>query len=163
MIKKAIQQDLEKQYIEAVKSYEKEINGSGFPDLNCFINLAFLYWSFACEQMEFNDPNNIPDEWSVVGGGKFLLIIDKGLENYPNNLELVFWRRYFSYRLYMSDFSEDDCKAMMKKYNSQDSLVPYFFLNLFDKESYATKITGLKKICDELPTAKNLYINSFIG
>lgn len=157
----AIINDINKQYLEAVKCYEAELVNS--PSADIFTNLAFLYWSFATEQIEFNDPNDIPQEWSIIGEKKFLLVIDKGLENYPNHLELVFWRQYFSYRLYVTDFSENDCKALLKKYGGQDSLVPYFFLNLFDNESYKEQITRLREVCNDLPTAKNLYISSFIG
>lgn len=161
---KAIIKDIEKQYIDAVKCYEEEINGSSFASVDCFINLAFLYWSFVTEQIEFNDPNNIPEEWSIVGEKKFLPTIDKGLINYPDHLELIFWRRYLSHRLYfISDFSEDDCKEMLAAHRDQDTLVPYFFLYLFDKEAYAEKITELRKVCNDLPTAKNLYISTFIG
>ncbi|KQB99594.1 hypothetical protein [Pedobacter sp. Hv1] len=159
---KAITKDIEKQYLEAVKYYKEEIDTNTFPPLDYFINLAFLYWSFATEQIEFNDPNHIPDEWSVIGEKNFMPTIDKGLEYYHNNIELIFWRRYFSYRLYMSDFSEDDCKIILKTNDGHDSLVPYFFLYLFDKTSYEKQIIDLRKICDDLPTAKNIYINSFI-
>ncbi|MEE1943608.1 hypothetical protein VRU48_00720 [Pedobacter sp. KR3-3] len=161
---RAFIKDIEKQYIDAVKFYEEEIRGSNVPDVDCFINLAFLYWSFATEQIEFNDPNNIPDEWSVIGEKNFLPTIDKGLKNYPDHLELVFWRRYLSHRLYFtSDFTENDCKAILETNRNQGVLVPYFFLYLFDKEAYADEIVELRRVCNELPTAKNLYISTFIG
>ncbi|MBB6239874.1 hypothetical protein HDC90_004536 [Pedobacter sp. AK013] len=159
---KAIIKDIEKKYIEAVKCYEEEINGNSHPDINCFINLAFLYWSFATEQIEFNEPNKIPEEWSLIGGENFLPTLDKGLENYPGNLELIFWKQYLSYRLYMTDFSENDCKSLIKQYGNENSLVPYFFLYLFDEKSHSEKINELRKICKGLPTAKNIYISSFI-
>ncbi len=160
---KAIIKDIEKHYVDAIECYKEELNVSSSPDINLFINLAFLYWSFATEQIEFNDPNNIPDELSIIGEKNFLIIIDNGLENYPDNLELIFWRRYFSYRLYMFDFSENDCKAIIRAHEDQKSLVPYFFLYLFDKVKYLEEITELRKICNDLPTAKNIYISSFIG
>ncbi|MDQ0966808.1 hypothetical protein QFZ20_002211 [Flavobacterium sp. W4I14] len=159
---KGIIKDIEKKYIEAVKFYEEEINTKHSPSVNCFINLAFLYWSFATEQIEFNEPNNIADEWSMIGGEKFLSTVDKGLDNYPGNLELVFWKQYFLSRLYIIDFSENDCKDLLKQYEKDASLVPYFFLYLFDKKSYLQEISQLREICFSLPTAKNIYINSFI-
>jgi len=159
---KAILKDIEKNYLEAVKFYEEEINGNSYPNINYFINLAFLYWSFAAEQNEFNNPNNIPDEWSIIGEKNFLPVIDRGLRKYPNSLELIFWRKYLSHKLYMSDFSENDCKDLLKRYRNDNNLVPYFFLYLFDKISYTEKIFELRKICAIQPTAKNIYIKSFI-
>jgi len=158
---KAIKNDIEKKYIEAVELYEEEIVIETSPDVNCFINLAFLYWSFAAEQIEFNDPNEIGEEWSAIGGAKFLSTLDKGLAHHPDHLELIFWRRYFLYRLYMVSFSEHDCLELLK-YGKDFSLVPYFFLYLFDKKSHIHQMSKLRKTCIDLPTAKNIYIGSFI-
>lgn len=158
----AIIKDVEKNYVEAIKSYENEIT-NGHPNIDHFTNLSFLYWSFAAEQIEFNDLNNITDELSLIGGEKFIPTIERGLKNYPDSLELNFWRRYLPYRLYMCEFSENDCKYLLEEYKEDSSLVPYFFLSLFDKESYLKQTTELKIVCDLQPTAKNNYINSFLS
>ncbi len=154
--------DINKQYLEAVEDYENEINTNEFPDVECYTNLAFLYWAFASEQFEFNIPNNISDEWSIIGGEKFIKILDKGLSKYPNNLELNFWKRYFPYRLFMAAFSEHDCKELLRKYGDGESLVPYFYLYLFDEQEHKSKVDELLEICNNKPTAKNIYIKSFI-
>lgn len=159
---KGLIKDIEKQFLDAVKCYEEEIANINNHDINSFINLAFLYWSFATEQIEFNDPNNIPIELAIIGEERFLPIIDKGLELWPENTELLFWRHYFPYRLYMTDFSEDECKKILQNQSDKVSLVPYFFLYLFDKTAYGDEIEGLRKICANEPTAKNLYIRTFI-
>lgn len=159
----AINKEINKQYIEAVYLYENEINSVDVPAIDTFINLAFLYWSFAAEEFEFNIPNNIPKEWSVTGGKKFLNLINLGLKKYPNNLELNFWKKYFPYRLFGESFNEDDCQDLINKYSDKESLVPYFFLYLFDKDKYKEQRDKLMTICNNLATAKNLYIKSIIS
>lgn len=55
----AIIYDINKKYIKAVNAYETLIrNNDTIPDY--YINLSFLYWSFAFELYEFTIPNNIP-------------------------------------------------------------------------------------------------------
>jgi hypothetical protein len=156
-----ILKDINEDYLEAVKCYEKEIL-SQFPNIDSFTNLAFLYWSFATEQIEFNIPNGITDEWSLIGGERFSIIIEKGLTKYPSNVELNFWKQYFSHRLFGHNFSENDCKNLLEKYGEAENLVPYFFLYLFDNRKYRDKIIKLLEVCINLPTAKNNYIKSFL-
>ncbi len=162
MLENAIQKDLNKNYLDAVKNYEQYIDNSSMPLIESFLNLAFIYWSFASQQMEFNVPNEIPDEWSIIGGNRFLSILEKGLAIYPNSLELIFWKYYFSHRLFGTEFSEQFCKELIKKYEDKDCLIPYFYLQLFDKNAYTNEINILKKICIELPTAKHKYIITFL-
>jgi len=158
----AISKDINKEYLEAVKYYESEIKNQEIVSIKSFANLAFLYWAFAYQQIEFNDVYNIPDEWSIIGGESFLKVIDKGLEIYPESLELNFWKEYFSYRLSLTEFSEKDCVNLLIKYGEDESLIPYFFLQLFNKELYKDKVTLLLANCKAEPTAKNNYIQSFI-
>jgi hypothetical protein len=161
-MRKAVLEDISKEYLKAVASYEDEIATQGFSvPLDSFINLAFLYWSFATELFEFVIPNNIPDEWSIIGGERYELILDKGIQCYPNSVELRFWKRYFSFRLYGEDITEEECIALLDKYDSDDSLVPYFFLYLYDKAKYKEQRDLLIATCKAQPTAKNLYIQSF--
>jgi hypothetical protein len=157
----AIIKEINKEYIEAVECYEKDLKK--FPSIESYINLAFLYWSFAFELFEFNQPNNISENWSIVGGNKYLKTLELGLNNYPNSLELNFWKRYFSHVSFGNDFSESDCKNLIEKYELDKSIVPYFYLFLFDKDKYGEKRNELLASCDEVPIAKNLYIKSIIG
>ena len=58
----AIIYDIKKEYIKAVEAYTTLIrNNDTIPDY--YINLSFLYWSFAFELYEFITPNNIPEYW----------------------------------------------------------------------------------------------------
>lgn len=160
---KAIDKDIRKDYLGAVAQYEIEIKDSEHSSVENFANLAFLYWAFAAEQIEFNQPNNIPDQWSEIGGNRFSVILDKGLNKHPNSLELNFWKLYFPYRLFMFNLSENDCIDLLRQYQDDITLVPYFFLSLFDKEKYRNEIERLRETCNNNPTAKNIYIRSFIS
>ncbi|TDE09036.1 hypothetical protein [Dyadobacter psychrotolerans] len=154
--------DIKREYVDAVKQYENQIATSDQPAMDDFINLSFLYWAFAALQMEFNIPNMIPDEWSLIGGQRFSAIIEMGLARYPDSVELTFWGQYFPYRLFGADFSERDCEKILGNYGMQQSLVPYFYLHLFDGLKYSEEINHLLDICNRTPTAKNLYIRSFL-
>jgi len=160
----AIIKEINKEYLEAVKCYEYEINNCNISaSLESYINLAFIYWNFAFDLFGFNEPNNIPDDFSIIGGNRYSKILDLGLNNYPNSVELNFWKKYFSHIIFGEEFSEQDCWQLINKYGSTDSLVPYFFLYLFNKESYKEKKIELINECNKQPTVKNLYIKSILS
>nr|WP_294860048.1 hypothetical protein [uncultured Fluviicola sp.] len=158
----ALVKEINKQYIEAVKCYESEIADNPLISADEYINLAFLYWSFAFELFEFDLPNNIMNDYSVIGGNRYQEILNLGLDKFPNNIELHFWKRYFQHIIYGEDFSENDCKELLEKFGVEETIVPYFFLHQFDKEKYREKISDLLTICNTIPTAKNLYIESIV-
>lgn len=160
-MKFALKKELNKEYIKAVKLYEKILEHNSNAPVDTYINLAFLYWEFADQQVEFNDPNNIPDKWSKIGGERYSEIINQALNEYPGSVELHFWKKYFPHRLFFDDFTQEECEQIIKEYGDNESLVPYFFLYLFDEEKYKKKRDDLRKECKKLPTAKNLYILGF--
>jgi len=162
-MEEAIINEINKQYIKAVECYEYEIeNHKSIISPDSFINLAFLYWCFAFELFEFVIPNDISEYWSNKGGNRFLKILDFGLERFPNNLELHFWKKYFLYIAYGKEFTENDCMNLIEKYNKEASAVPYFFLYQFDKIKYKKERDDLMNELEALPTAKNLYIKSLV-
>ncbi|MEN9335050.1 MAG: hypothetical protein RLZZ500_37, partial [Bacteroidota bacterium] len=102
---KAVELEIKKKYIEAVACYEKNISKElAIPD--DYINLSFLYWSFAFELFEFNKPNSINDEMSLIGGNKYMKVLDLGLNKFPNNLEIHFWKKYFQHISFGVKFTE---------------------------------------------------------
>lgn len=159
-----LKKDIEKKYIDAVIAYENEIsNNSNQILVDNYINLAFLYWSFAFELFEFNIPNNINEDYSIIGGNRYKIILDQGLNNYPKNLELNFWKKYFQHIIYGDKFTENDCERLLIDFSESQSIVPYFFLYLHNKDKY----TEIKKVlldkCNNCLTAKNIYIISIIS
>ena len=89
--------------------------------------------------------------------------MELGLNNYPNSVELNFWKRYFSHISFGEEFSEQNCRSLVEKYGDNGSKVPYFFLYLFNKDRYKEEKKVLIDECNKQPTAKNLYIKSIIG
>jgi hypothetical protein len=159
-MKIALKEELNKRYLEAVKHYESELNNNSTPPIEAYVNLAFLYWEFAAEST-FNDANNIPKEWSEIGGEKYPDIIELGLQKHPRSVELNFWKRYFPHRHYFEEFTQKECEQIIVEYGDKESLVPYFFLYLFDEDKYREKRNELLRQCAKSPTAKNRYIMSF--
>jgi len=156
----ALKKEINEEFIEAVKWYEQELKNNANSSIETYINLAFLYWEFAT-QYGFITYYKIPDDWRKTGEERYPIIIDKGLKKYPKSVELHFWKRYFRHRLFFEDFTPEECEELIREYGDEESLVPYFFLYLFDEDKYRKKRDKLRKKCKELPTAKNLYILSF--
>lgn len=161
-IKSGIDSEINGQYLQAVKYYAIELENSNNSSIDTYINLAFLYWQFAAE-LTLTDGYNIPNEWSLIGGERYPVIIEKGLIKYPRNVELHFWKNYFPYRLFGKEFTQENCQELITKYGNSESLVPYFFLYLFDKNKYEAEKALLLKKCEELPTAKHQYIKSILN
>jgi|GEM_PF-394695 hypothetical protein len=156
----AINREAKREYSEAVEIYEKNILSEDAPK-DSFINLAFLYWQFAAE-FAFSDAYNISESLRQIGGQRFQTVLERGLLKYPRNTEMHFWSKYFPHRLYFSEFSQGECMAIIEKYGNHESLVPYFYLYLFNKEKYKDKREALLIECNEFPTAKNEYIKSLL-
>lgn len=75
----------------------------------------------------------------------------------------TFWFGKMALKVGTQDFTKEDCEKIIENYGDTESIVPYFFLYLFDKEKYREKREKLLKQCEVLPTAKNRYIKSIIG
>lgn len=141
--------------------YEDDINAN-VAVLDDYVNLAFLYWAFASLLFEFNLPYGISDQWSQIGGNKYRGILKLGIEKFPSSLELHFWDKYFSMRLWGQEFSEEECRNLISEYTDDTSLIPYFYLYLFDKNKYRNEREILLMQCHETPTAKHEYVASFL-
>ncbi len=158
---KSLTEEINGNYVAAVQFYEAEIaNQEASSDT--FINLAFLYWSFAFELFEFVIPNNIPDSWSEMGANRYGKILDLGAQKFPENMEIIFWKRYFSHIIFGEAFTPEECLDLIEKGNGQNCNVLYFFLYLFNKEIYQQQRDDLLKEIRCLKTAKNTYIESII-
>jgi hypothetical protein len=155
----ALVKEINKQYLEATICYEEEIKTNPLTKVDWYINLTFIYWSFA---FLFRAPEDIPEDYSMIGGSRYQKILGLGLEKFPNNLELHFWEIYFNHIIYGKEFTQNDCLSLIEKYNKEVSLVPYFFLYQFDKIKYKKQRDDLINEIELVPTAKNLYIKSLL-
>ena len=73
-----------------------------------------------------------------------------------------FWERYFPHRFYFDEFTQEEIEKMIAEHEGDDSLIPYFYLYLFDKQKYKEERDKLLEICDKIPNAKNRYIKAII-
>lgn len=162
-MKEAIRKEIEKKYIEAIDYYELDIKNNEKPPVERFINLSFIYWCCAFEYFEFILPNGISEELSLTAGDRFMDVIDMGIEKYPNNIELQFWKKYFNHISYGEEFSYEECIGLLENSQDKSGEVLYFFLYMFDKEKYKIeKDILLRKIKRKL-ILKNLYIMSLLN
>lgn len=154
-----LESELSHDYITAVQFYENALKAGERTPIDLYINLAFLYWTFAT-QLPFSPL--VPDNLSVLGVTRHSIILQEALTSFPESAELHFWERYFPHRGLFQEFTQGDCENILEKYEKSESVVPYFFLWLFDKECYKDKRAQLLTQSEELPTAKNRYIKSVL-
>ncbi|PKL84569.1 MAG: hypothetical protein CVV22_12400 [Ignavibacteriae bacterium HGW-Ignavibacteriae-1] len=157
----ALKKDIEEDYIEAVKLYEDKILNSSDAIEDDYINLAFLYWVFAADY-GFYSYYNIPEELRAKGEKEYPKIIKAALNKFPNSLEIKFWERYFPHRHLYNEFTQEEIETMIAGHKGDDSLIPYFYLYLFDSQKYKEERDKLLKVCEETPNAKFKYIKSII-
>lgn len=153
----AIENDCAGLYPEAIQHYEAAIAENPLPPLEAYVNLSFVYWSLTAEP-PFTFAAGISEEYSLYAAGRYREIVELGLDSYPKSLELHFWSRYFEHILFGDSFGKEDCEALFSQFVPDESIVPYFYLWLFDKESYEGQRKLLVNSVCELPTAKNKYI-----
>ncbi len=157
----ATKKEIEENYKEAAVLYHDQILSKSNVNEQDYINLAFLYWSFASDY-GFSSFYKIPKELQEKGGEEYPKIINDALKIYPFSLELIFWKNYFPFRHYFKQFSQQECEKLIEDHTGNTSLIPYFYLYLFDKVKYKQQRDQLLELCNELPTAKFNYIKSII-
>ncbi|MBS1919590.1 MAG: hypothetical protein JST17_05010 [Bacteroidetes bacterium] len=157
--KKALSFDTSKDYVNAVIFYEQSISANEIIR-DAFINLSFIYWHSAAE-FAWADYHNIPHSMREKGAKKYQEIIKLALKYFPDDVELHFWEKYFPHRLFFDPLTQEEVLHIVWRY-SKKSLVPYFFLYLFDKVHYKRERDKLLLKCNEEKTAKNIYIATLI-
>ena len=157
-LEEATKKDMQGKYFPASQLYEKVIQQKE-PPIESFINLFFIYWE-SNSQRVFTNGTVISENFNEIPLYQYLTILDQALKKFPNNSELYFWLKYFPFAGLGESFSEEDCLDILRQHG--ESLVPYFFLYLFDNEKYKSQRDKLLEECLKLPTAKNLWIKSII-
>ncbi len=162
-IENALELEYYRDYAGAVSVYKKII-GNTHPPVDAFINLAFLYWSIVNDRLFdtlTKKEYGVSAELILASDKMYEFIINLGLQEYPKNIELAFWKLYFSEISYGKDVTEDDYKSLLTHYHN-DSLIPYLVLAAYDKTKYRNELSILREKCSNHPTAKNLYIKAVI-
>jgi len=157
----ALEKEMNEDFVEAVKLYEEKISNCSDVTEDDYINLAFLYWEFAADY-GFFCYYNIPEVLGIKGDKEYPRIIKDAIEKFPKSLELKFWKRYFPHRHYYDEFTQEEIERMIIEHDGDDSLIPYFYLYLFDKQKYKEQRDKLIEICNATPSAKFRYIKAII-
>lgn len=157
----ALEKEMNEDFVEAVKLYEEIISNCSDVTEDDYINLAFLYWEFAADY-GFCFYYNISCDLRNKGGKEYPRIIKDAIVEFPNSLELKFWERYFPHRHYYDEFTQEEIEKMIVEHKGDDSLIPYFYLYLFDKKKYKEQRDKLLEICNATPSAKYRYIKAII-
>lgn len=152
--------DILKDYEKALTYYEASIDKKE-NKMNAYINVAFIYWQSAYA-FGWADYFKISSQIRKFGIDKSSLIIDETIKLFPNNPEPSFWKRYlFHYRLIGDLFPEEEVIKILKEHDEY-SAIPYFLLYLYEENKFKTQRNELLIECNNVPTAKNLYIKSII-
>ena len=160
----ALAHDVAGEYEQAVAAYERAIMQPQAP-VAAFANLSFIYWESVTQQsMVFTNYTAIPLVLSSMPWQACFRTLDAGFQQYPEDLELSFWARYYLHRGVFEDFNDADCRQLLVDcVDHNQTLIPYFFLGLFDEELYSAEIKQILTTCKEYPTAKNLWVACILG
>ena len=159
---KAVNLDVAENYDEAITNYEDAILENEKLHTDAFSNLAFIYWNLAFAS-PFEIKPEVADRWSIIGGERYSIILEMGINRQADILELIFWKRYCSHIVFGEDFTPKECMSLIESYRLSQSHVPYFFLWLFDKKKYVAECTELLRRCKKEMTTKNRYIISILS
>lgn len=159
----ALAHDVAGQYEQAAAAYEQAIGQPQAP-VEAFANLSFIYWEASAQQsMTFANGTAVPLAWGSRSFDSCFRVLAAGLQRYPQDLELSFWSRYFPYRGVFNDFSAADCQQLLATCtNHNHTLMPWFFLSLFDENQYRAEVTAILAACARQPTAKNRWVASIL-
>ena len=157
--RKGLHYDIEGDYELAIKFYEKSIIEAKVTSVDLIANLSCIYWLLVTDN-NFPPVGSISDNLRTVGLTRYKELIDIGVSLFPKSTELHFWSKYYPYRMYYSSFTFMECQTLYNDPNLDSSLVPSFYLHLYDEAKYKRDVTRLVDECFKKPTAKNNYIIS---
>lgn len=149
--------DGQKNYLTAAYYYELAVMEERTS--NSFIDLAVFYFQFT--DIGINAASQLPLDFISTAFARYDLVLDRGIDAFPSNSEMLFWRLYFRHRaVYYDDLSESDVLSILDRDGS--SLVPYFFLYLLEPTKYENERQKLLRICRTFQTSKSRWILSLI-
>ncbi|WP_306350849.1 hypothetical protein [Flavobacterium sp. '19STA2R22 D10 B1'] len=148
---------------KSIDLYEDRLAQSNYSE-DDFINLILIYWniSFDYGTESYCVSHNFFSEKEI---SKLPLRVEElfkiALQEYPRNLELLFWKIYIDEMiLYSPGLYKDRMVDLLKK---QEFLLPYFYLYVQCNEQNNLKLVELKKqLMNEDSNYKKMYILSYL-
>lgn len=158
----ALKKDIEGDPLQAIVAYESLRSDCPIVDEQVYVNLSFIYWLIASDYGYYSYHRNISEELWKHAGEEYPIVVAQGIAAYPRSLELAFWSKYFPFRHYCTPFTREECEMLVSEYDGDSSLIPFFYLYLFDELKYQKERELLKEQCMTLRTIKNDYILSIL-
>jgi hypothetical protein len=152
---KGLKSDIERNIMDAIHYYELSIEQNE-KIKDAYINLLVIHWLIIYdygyyERYGFNDNNYKYPE------NQYEKILVLGKKDFPDEMEFLFWEKYFNNLLAEKDFLEEECLQLADM--DKESLLPYFFLFIeTGKNEYKAKAGKLIRKISNIRTIKNEYI-----
>lgn len=123
----ALKFDSEDIPVDAVAAYEEELRTNP-ENWDAIVNLLALY--LAVLETGYSSSHQLSQDYIEHGDARFNAILKLGMKQYPDDMELDFWRRYYQVTVLGNNWDE----AFPQKYEeavcSGKHLVPYLALYL---------------------------------
>lgn len=149
--------DGRKDYIPAAYYYELAVMEER--TANAFIDLAVFYFQFT--DIGINTASQLSLDFISTAFARYDLILERGIDAFPSNSEMRFWKLYFRHRaVYYDDLSEADVLGILEQEGA--SPVPYFFLYLLEPKKYENERQKLLTTFRTVQTSKGRWILSLI-
>lgn len=154
----ALEFDINGNIPKAIEFYEKSVNNK--ETKNSIINLLIIYWLITFD-LGFRQEYGIEERSDIYlkSYKKTIELKSQAIEEYPDDVEIIFWIRYINHINGEKDFSFSECEELIRKDVTQ--LIPYFFVVQYS-EKYIPQATKLYESIMNQPSIKNKYIISLI-
>lgn len=153
-----LEADIRGDFLSAIKYYEESISQNE-KQVDTYLNLAIIYWEIGWDY-GISSYHKINKDLIHVAAERYEVILEIAKKEFPNNIEVEFWRRYIDNINLGKEFSIEECETLVQR--DKNSLVPYSYLYLYNKDKYKNEVDKLYSIVSKELTEKNQYIKNMI-
>jgi hypothetical protein len=144
-------------YQEAADAYEAAIAaGNRAPDV--LLDLAGLYWTLTDPGVAAG--HHVPAPFMERAGKRLRPILDEAIQRYPDNPEVVFWKKYIGWADFGGGLRRDECLAMVHGPQAIDT--PIIFLVADGIEGLEERAQRLLDLARREGTARDSYVVSVL-
>jgi hypothetical protein len=154
---KGLKNDIKRNIMDAIHYYELSITQNE-KIKDAYINLMLIHWLVTYGYYYYNY-----DDFDKAGynalENKYEEILELGKKEFPDEMEFLFWEKYFNNLFDEKEFSEEECMQLADM--DKNSLLPFFYLFLkTEKDQYKAKAKKLMREIIDPQTVKNKYLSS---
>lgn len=142
---------------KSIELYEKILKNSESCSVDYFINLIFIYFLI-------NDPGEmdfykISIKFVDECNEKMIPLINEAKEQYPKNVEVLFWENYINFILWGEiPFDKIDSKFVMQR----ETLIPFFYFYDPLSEEFREEAALLYSLVREGSSFKDRYVKGIL-